>query len=226
MSGGGVSPSTAASTVSSSALVPRSRSSAAPARTGVGPTEQRAIEASVTASPSSCRLTAAPAIAKSPWRRANSTKAWVAPGAATGKLTSLTISPGSSTVSKGPRKKSAAGTVREPEALTMVTVAPSATATVGSSAAGSAWAMLPTTVPDRLVGDRAQRLVQQWHLLAHLRRPLHRRLPGRRADGDRAVVAAHVGQLLERVDVDQVLRLGEPEVHQRHQALAAGEDPP
>ena len=48
---------------------------------------------------------------------------------------------------------------------------------------------------------------------------------GERADADLAVLLADVGELREVVDVDQVLGAGEPQLHHRQQAVAAGDDP-
>ncbi len=62
---------------------------------------------------------------------------------------------------------------------------------------------------ERVVGDR---LVEGG--MAH---------PG--ADGQRLAVALDLVEALDRVDVDQMGRLGEPEGHDRHQALAAGQHP-
>src|SRR4029453_4825768 len=49
-------------------------------------------------------------------------------------------------------------------------------------------------------------------------------LPGHRAERDRAVVLAHVGQRRDAVHVDQRGRPAQAEVQQRHQALAASQD--
>ena len=48
---------------------------------------------------------------------------------------------------------------------------------------------------------------------------------GQRADPDLAALLADVGELGEVVDVDQVLGAGEPQLHHRQQAVAAGDDP-
>ena len=49
-------------------------------------------------------------------------------------------------------------------------------------------------------------------------------VPGQRADPDLAVLLADVGELGEVVDVDQVLGVGQPQLHHRQQAVAAGDD--
>ena len=46
---------------------------------------------------------------------------------------------------------------------------------------------------------------------------------GRGADLDRAVLLAHAGQVLEPPDVHERLGLAEPQLHQRHQAVPAGQ---
>ena len=81
---------------------------------------------------------AAPAIAKSPLRRANSSMAKPAPGDHTGNRAEITRSPGSTAVMNGPRKNSRAGTHRTPLALRISISASRVTATVGHSAAASA----------------------------------------------------------------------------------------
>ena len=49
-------------------------------------------------------------------------------------------------------------------------------------------------------------------------------VPRQRPDADLAGVLADVGQLGELVDVDQVLGVGQPQLHHRQQAVAAGDD--
>jgi hypothetical protein len=51
-------------------------------------------------------------------------------------------------------------------------------------------------------------------------------VPGHRADTDLCGLHPDVAQLaVEIVDVDQVFRVGQPELHHRKQAVAAGEEP-
>ena len=104
---------------------------------------------------------------------------------------------------------------------------PSASATAGYSAAGSAWAIEPPTVPRlRICGWAIQRvaLVQQRLALAHERRSLDRPLGRHGADGEPAVRLADVVEVGDPAEVEQQLRTREPHVEQRHQALAAGQD--
>jgi len=71
------------------------------------------------------------------------------------------------------------------------------------------------------VGDAGQRGGQQ--RLPAGRRPVcqHRRVPGQRANPDPVRAGADVGQLGERIDVDQPGRAGQPHRQQRDQALPA-----
>ena len=132
-----------------SAPVPAATSacSAAAARTGVPPTPNSPIAARVTRSPSTVTPTTAPQIAKSPWRRATSSTANPLAPSQTGKRTPVRISPSSSEVCQVPWKKSAAAMSRLPPGPAASMVASSASATAGSSEAGSAWAIEPPTVP-------------------------------------------------------------------------------
>ena len=59
----------------------------------------------------------------------------------------------------------------------------------------------------------------------HEHRVLERRLTRHRADPQRAVLPADAGERADPVEVDQVLGMGEPEVEQRNQALAARPGP-
>ena len=89
----------------------------------------------------------APAIAKSPWRRANSWKPNPLRGPHTGKPTAVRTSPGASDVSHRPVKKSAAG-IRRVAVVDVASIsASSVNATVGNSPAGSPWATAPPSVP-------------------------------------------------------------------------------
>ena len=49
-------------------------------------------------------------------------------------------------------------------------------------------------------------------------------MAGQRADPDLTVLLADVGELVQVVDVDQVLRVREPELHHRQQAVPARDD--
>src|SRR5437867_10396924 len=126
---------------------PRSASSAARACTGRSATPPKARRASSTR-PRRSRLTSATTatIAKSPARRESSSTAQ--PYAGTAAIsTPVTISPGVSAVVSGPVKNSRAARVRRPDAEATASRASSAVMTAGSSAAGSACARLPPTVP-------------------------------------------------------------------------------
>jgi hypothetical protein len=97
---------------------------------------------------------------------------------------------------------------------------------VGSSAAGSAWARLPpivSAVPDVDVADLLHRVAQKGAPLGDDRRPFDGPLARHRADAQDALVGAQECELVDAVQIDEVRRPGEPKVHQRHQALPAGE---
>src|SRR5262249_8768327 len=81
---------------------------------------------------------AKPTKAKSPWRRDSSANPTAIQGCMAGNLMATISSPGLSSVSNKPLKKSSAFTSRSPTTLLSASVAPSATAQAGSSAAGSA----------------------------------------------------------------------------------------
>ena len=163
-------------------------------------------------------------IAKSPWRRANSSiAAW---RSGRGKRTSARISPGSSVVVKNPRKKSEAAIVRSPSVLRATISASSSSVSMHHSAAGSACATEPPNVPRERIGmwptsgaaaedpEAVEQLVVGVLDLA---------VDGEPADAQAVAVAGDVAQLGDAGDVDERRRPDEPEVHHRHEALAAGE---
>ena len=86
-------------------------------------------------------------MAKSPRRRANSRKPQRRFAGQAGSWISVMISSCSSAVVSAPRKKSSARIVREPVEPVTAISASQVTAMPGISAAGSACAMLPPTVP-------------------------------------------------------------------------------
>ncbi len=86
-------------------------------------------------------------MAKSPRRRANSWKPQRRRAGQAGSRTSVMISSGVSAVISGPWKKSAAWITRAPALPTTAISASQVIAMPGISAAGSACAMLPPTVP-------------------------------------------------------------------------------
>ena len=139
-------PNSAAST--SAARRPTAVASADVARTGVpaAPNTATAHRATVSSGASSTAATA-PAMAKSPWRRANSATPQPVRPVHTGNAIDVSNSSASSAVDQTPVKNSLAGTVRDPVVDASSNVASSATATAGYSAAGSAWASEPPIVP-------------------------------------------------------------------------------
>ena len=127
---------------------PVSAASVVDALVGVAATPNTARAQRTTASASSSSTAAtAPAMAKSPWRLANSATPNPQRPRHTGKAIERSSSPSSSAVDHTPVKKSAAGTARLPATDTMSNDASRATATAGYSAAGSAWTSEPPIVP-------------------------------------------------------------------------------
>jgi hypothetical protein len=57
------------------------------------------------------------------------------------------------------------------------------------------------------------------------RRGQDRGVPGQRADPKHVTVVPEVRQLGQVVDVDQAVRPGQPQLHHRQQAVAAGHQP-
>ena len=127
---------------------PVSAASVVNALVGVAATPNTAMAQRATASSSSSSTAAtAPAMAKSPWRRANSATPNPHRPRHTGKEIERRSSPSSSAVDHTPVKKSAAGTDLAPPLDTTSNDASRATATAGYSAAGSAWTSEPPIVP-------------------------------------------------------------------------------
>src|SRR5262249_12765367 len=89
----------------------------------------------------------APAAARAPRRRANSSKPQRRPAGQAGRRISTMISSGVSAVVSAPWKKSAAWITCAPDFPTTAISASQVSAIPGISAAGSAWARLPPTVP-------------------------------------------------------------------------------
>ena len=131
-----------------------------------------------------------------------------------------------STVNR-PRKKSAAFTTRQPRGLLRWISASSASSTAGMSADGSACATLPPIVPrlrtcgspmlaaaSATAGHRAcsrADVATSWCTVAA---PMT----------IRAVALVDAVQVRNAADVDQHLRLAQAQLHQRHEAVAAGDE--
>ncbi len=75
------------------------------------------------------------------------------------------------------------------------------------------------------VSDRKDGLRQQRQAPLDQLRKLDRALRRHRADRQLAALLANVGQTLDPVEVDQVIRIGNAQVEHRHQRLATGENP-
>src|SRR6476660_10601649 len=69
---------------------------------------------------------------------------------------------------------------------------------------------------DRFAKNR-QTLVDRW-------RALDIPLPHHRAEREDAIVEPDLVQAFDAVEIDQVMRLRQTEIHQRHETLPAGED--
>ena len=125
----------------------------------------------------------------------------------------------------GPVKKSRALTVRRPEGPAMSRVAFRQAATAGSSAAGSAWARLPHTVP-RL---RSSRWPTQGSAMASSGTAaaagslLDAALADRRAEVEGVVGQGQLVEASDGVDVDENGGAAEAHGQDRDQRLAAGQ---
>jgi hypothetical protein len=75
------------------------------------------------------------------------------------------------------------------------------------------------------VRDVPDGLGQQWGGHRHLGGALQLGQPGHRPHDQDVAVAPDAVQPGDPAQVDQVARLGQPEVHQRYQALPAGQHP-
>ena len=73
------------------------------------------------------------------------------------------------------------------------------------------------------VADVAGRVLQQRGVLGEQVGVLDVVVPGERADGDVVAVLADVAQVAEAADVDEHARLRQAQLHQRQQAVAAGD---
>ena len=139
--------------------------------------------------------TAAPPSAKSPWRRANSTNAEPVRPRGTGTSISIEQLVRLERRSSGESRRSSSAGERlaRPRAERTWKRASSAVSATGSSAAGSACATEPPTVPRFRIWtwpDEAHRLGQERRACRRHRRALERRLAGHRADPERAVLAS------------------------------------
>ena len=194
----------------------------------MGPTPQRAMRArSQRPDASSVTSAATPTRAKSPARRAISTKAPPVRRGWSGTRTSTSSSPGSSAVVSGPTKNVGRGTVRRGllagEGELRLERDHHGGQLGGGIGVGEA-AADGAAVANRRVADEAARLGEDGRARPHRLRPLHRVLAGERADRQAVVGRADIREVADAVDVDQRLGMGEPEVEEGDQALAAGQD--
>ena len=79
-------------------------------------------------------------------------------------------------------------------------------------------------VPDLRVADLAGRVRQQRDGLGQQRGVLQVAVPGQRADRDVPGRVADVAQLAQPGHIDEHLGLGQPQLHQRQQRVAAGQE--
>ena len=143
--------------------------------------------------------------------------------------TSMSISPSPTAVSYGPRWNSSMVTTRSPAGPRITQLASSVVHTADRSSDGSAWHSEPPSVPrlrttgsaitrsaSRKIGNDAGQLVGLEQLA----------VPGHRADPDLVRLDGDVAELVVQVvDVDQVLEVGQPQLHHRQQAVPAGDQP-
>ena len=106
-------------------------------------------------------------------------------------------------------------------------VAPSASVVAGRSEAGSAWAIEPPIVPRwRTCGSPTW--LAAWASSGTCSCEqigvLDVHVAGERADRDVVAGVADVRQVAQPADVDEHRRLGQAQLHQRQQAVAAGEE--
>ena len=212
------SPATAAASAGDAPL--RSADSTPSARTGVEPMF-------TSATPGVSPPTAAtPTIAQSCARRLNFSNAQPAP-LVLGTRTSVMISSGASAVSRKPWKKSSAAITRSPP-LPRTTMLPRRASThrgqVGRRVAVRERAAEGAAVTDLRIADLAAAARQDRHVLAHQRVVLDVVVAGEAADRDRVAGVAHVGEVGEPTDVDEHRRRRQPQLHQRQQRVAAGEE--
>src|SRR2546422_238737 len=119
---------------------------------GPGPAPAVARRACLQRVASGTTIAAIATIAKSPWRRANSSSAKPAPIGITGRRISERTSSDSRLLVRDVRKRSFAFTTRSPFGPLATTSPSSAVRTAGYSADGSAWAIEPPMVPRVLIG--------------------------------------------------------------------------
>ena len=134
-------------------------------------------------------------------------------------------SSGPTVVVIAPVTSSAAGTSRSPRGPVTSTTAPRQAATAGSSAAGSAWARLPQTVP-RLRSSRCptKGMARPIRGTAAVQRvALHTALAHCGAEAQLVAAALDPAQFGERADVDERARPAQTHREHRDEELPAGE---
>ena len=212
---------------SSDGGLPRSSSSARVRWIVVIPTALSAMPASAIAPPSIHTAAEAAAMAQSPARRSTFSCALPAPGRS-GRRTSVSSSPRAHRGHVGPDVEVlhpdhplAAGAADDHLRLGGRADGREVLGGVGlAQRAADRAAVAHHRVGDHGLGVAEEREVPREQLgLQQVD------VAGQRADPDLAVRLADVGELGEVVDVDQVLGAGQPQLHHRQQAVAAGDDP-
>jgi len=116
-----------------------------------------------------------------------------------------------------PTKKSSAGIARRPRGPTTLSTASRQTATAGSSAAGSACARLPPSVPR--IGWPGGRHSRSLRRAAVEGRPARRRARpppgGPSPDGEPALAGADIASSATRFEIDEQARSGQAKIQQR-----------
>src|ERR1041385_8077239 len=134
----------------------------------------------------------------------------------TGSLISVKISSASNALVRKPTKKSSALIQRSPDGPLAFISASRAKIAAGMSPAGSACARLPPSVP------RVRTCVSA--IVADDFRALDLAVRRERADVNRAAGLSDIIQIADAVQIDHVFRLRQTKLHERHQALPAGEN--
>ena len=143
-----------------------------------------------------------------------------------GTRISVSSSSGASAVSRKPVKKSSAGISARPSGPRATRVRPEGEhdrGQVGRRVAVGDGAADRAPVPHLRVADLAGGVGQDRHLGAEQVARLEVAVAGEGADGDVVAGVADVGQVVQPADVDEHRRRGQPQLHQRQQRVAAGE---
>ena len=78
-------------------------------------------------------------------------------------------------------------------------------------------------VADCRMSDLLDRFPENWHTLGERWRALDVPLPQHRAEREDSIVEPDLIQAFDSVEIDQMMRLRQTEIHQRHETLPAGQ---